>query len=219
MKCSMCETITYNRNGVCCDCKEEQRKAYDILYARNNERLSSIPLFTPSNYIVDFDFNRLEAQFKSYADDYGGFEYNPDFQRGHVWTQQQQIKYIESFISNILSDQQRTITLNCPDFDDRGKPVETDLKGMCIIDGLQRVTASIAFLNNEFKVFGKYSYDDLLDSKYSLKRRNFKIQIYSYRTKAELLNHYLLFNSGGVVHSESELDRVRKMLQDLSENN
>ena len=173
-----------------------------------------IPYYQECDYVINIHLKNIDRTFNEYAEGYGGFEYNPDFQRGHVWTREQQIAYMESFTSNILSDPQKTITLNCPAFtncrDD--KPIE--LTGFVVVDGLQRLTAIQAFLNGEFKVFGKYSFDDLDGSRYSLKSRTIIVQVFSWKTKREILEYYLLFNTGGTVHSEQELKRVRGLLNE-----
>lgn len=216
--CNVCNsTLFTTRRGTCSNCDEIESKRISKIYDENTLRLSNdIPFLQESNYIVDYDFSDLEKLFKRYAEDYDGFEENPDFQRGHVWTKEQQIKYVEAFVSNVLSEQQRTITLSCPDFRGGVKAPDSDLQGFVIIDGLQRYTASVDFCKGKFKIFGKYSYEDLLLSKFSLKRKTFKVQVYSYQYKKDLLKHYLLFNAGGVVHSNEEIDRVKKMLDELN---
>ena len=214
--CKVCNnTLFKTRRGTCSSCDEIEANRISKLYDENTLRLSKdIPYLQESNYIVDCDFYDLEGLFKRYAEDYGSFEENPDFQRGHVWSKDQQVKYVEAFVSNVVSEQQRTITLNCPDFGGgRGVP-DSDLEGFVIVDGLQRYTASKDFYSGKFKIFGKYSYDDLLLSRFSLKRKTFKLQVYSYQYKRDVLNHYLMFNSGGVVHTEEEIGRVKKLLSD-----
>lgn len=216
--CNVCNsTLFKTRRGTCSNCDEIESKRISNIYDENTLRLcKDIPYLDESNYIVDYDFSKIEALFERYAKDYDGFEENPDFQRGHVWSREQQIKYVEAFVSNILSEQQRTITLNCPDFKGGVKAVDSDLQGFVIIDGLQRYTASVDFCKGKFKIFGKYSYEDLLLSRFSLKRKTFKVQVYSYQYKKDLLKHYLLFNAGGVVHSNEEINRVKKMLDELT---
>lgn len=217
MKTCNCGEVFYSRSRSICDTCEDLRVIEtNRIYAENNERLSKIiPYHEGSNYIVDYGLGSLERVFNKYADDYGSFEYNPDFQRGHVWSLDQQIAYIESLAMNILSAQQKTITLNCPEFSRNFKDKDSDLDGFVIIDGLQRAAACIDFYNGKFKIFGSLYYDDLLMSKYSLKRVTMKIQVYSYQYKSEVLEHYLLFNRGGVVHSDSEIRRVEVMLEGL----
>ena len=91
------------------------------------------------------------------------------------------------------------------------------LYGFVIVDGLQRVTAIQAFLKGEFKVFGKFTYEDLDNSRFSLRRKTIKVQVFAWRMKKDILKYYLLFNNGGTVHSKEEIQRVRAMLEDCKE--
>lgn len=45
-------------------------------------------------YKVDVGWNYLEKMIKEDEEDIG-LDLNPDFQRAHVWTEQQQIAYVE----------------------------------------------------------------------------------------------------------------------------
>lgn len=104
-----------------------------------------------------------------------GFEYNPDFQRGYVWTVYQQISFIEGMLRGTVGNSQMIITLNCPFHANELDPNQ-DISGYCIIDGLQRVTAILDFIDGKFKVFKKYSAKDLDGSKFSLRRKTIKVE-------------------------------------------
>ena len=61
-------------------------------------KFSDIEQFTKSgDYEVNIRLNHLEKTLKEYDEDYG-LELNPDFQRGHVWSEEQQRAYVEFFI-------------------------------------------------------------------------------------------------------------------------
>lgn len=47
-------------------------------------------LINPTSIGFVFYVNYVENEIKEY-----GLEMNPDFQRGHIWTEEQQSKYIE----------------------------------------------------------------------------------------------------------------------------
>lgn len=219
MICTHCKKEYTNQRSRFCSsqCSEE----YDVLlqhrYQKNTDRLTKLidPIpFQASNYVTDVDLGRLERTFTMYHYDYG-FEYCPDFQRGHVWTRQQQIAYMEAFVRNTLGDSQRTITLNCPVFGRNLKdPVGMSDK-MVIVDGLQRATAIIAYMKDEFTIFNGLKASDFDVSAFSLKRKTVKVQILNYHKKTDLLKYYILINSGGVVHSEAEINRVKEMVADL----
>lgn len=131
---------------------------------------------------------------------------NPDFQRGHVWTEQQQIAYIEYLIKG--GESATTIYFNHPGWQDTWEG-----EFVCV-DGLQRITAIQRFLNNEIKVFGHYL-NGYEDSKILLRRLTIKVNINNLQTKKEVLQWYLDMNTGGTVHKKEEIDKVRKMINEL----
>lgn len=79
-----------------------------------------------------------------------------------------------------------------------------------IVDGLQRLTAIRAFINDEIKVFGS-RYSEFEDS---IRQTNtMRLNVNDLRTRAEVLQWYLDFNSGGTVHSDEELAFVAGLLE------
>lgn len=60
-------------------------------------RFGDIPQFTrDSNYKVNMDIRRIPDWIKE--NEGYGLQLNPRFQRGHVWTEQQQIAWLEFFL-------------------------------------------------------------------------------------------------------------------------
>ena len=97
----------------------------------------------------------------------GGLQLNPEFQRGHVWTEKQQIAYIEYFLRGGKSG--TIIYLNKPDWNT--SIAVGEYNEFTCVDGLQRITAFGKFVNNEIKVFDSYfrEYTDKLRMKYTIK--------------------------------------------------
>lgn len=199
------------------NCDDIYEAKITVLHSANNKKFAPIVDALPhSNYAVDFQMHRLKAQFENYASDYGSFEYNPDFQRGHVWSLNKQIDFIEAIVRNVIPKSLMTITLNCPEFDDSYKG-DGDISGFCIIDGLQRVTAIQDFVDGKFKIFDdRFGYNDFDLSVYSFKRHTVRLQVYTFKNKADLLKYYIAINSGGVVHSNDEINRVKEMLKEYN---
>jgi len=132
-----------------------------------------------------------------------GLELNPDFQRGHVWTREQQIKFVEYILRG--GESGRDLYFN-------HKGWFRDWKGPYVcVDGLQRITAIMAFLNNEIPAFGGYleAYEDALPI-----RIMFHWHVNDLQDEKEVLNWYLEMNEGGTPHSKEELERVREMIND-----
>lgn len=62
-------------------------------------------------------------------------------------------------------------------------------------------------------MFGYYL-KDFENYKVLLRRESIKININNLKTREEVLQWYIDFNSGGTVHSKSEIDRVKKLLEE-----
>jgi len=179
-------------------------------------KINDIPKFTPDGeYEVSISLNYLESALKDYFEDYG-LELNPDFQRGCVWSEEQQIAYMEFFLRG--GKTARTIYFNCPYFIDG--TCEDYINGkyempMVCVDGLQRLTTIRKFLANELRVFGylRNEFEDILPT---LRRETIRFNVNNLKTKKEVLQWYLDYNTGGTVHSQEEITKVRKMLEEYN---
>lgn len=192
--------------------KEFQRKSDEL-----GKLINAVPF---SNYGVDVQFRDIEWMIERYANSYDGFDENPDFQRGHVWTLDQQIKYIEAIVRGTVGASGRLITLSCPDFQ-RDQEKDSDLKGFVVVDGLQRLTAIRKFCKGEFRIFndiidGGADLDYFNGTRYNLNSMSgVRFQVFSFQYKKEILDYYLAFNDGGTVHTQEEIDRVSAMRKAL----
>ena len=167
-------------------------------------RFQDIPQYTrEGNYQVNISWDYLDdwiahnRDARSYV-----FDMDPDFQRGHVWTEEQQIRYVEFVLKGGKSS--RVIYWNCGGW-------MNSFKGpMVLVDGKQRLSAVLRFLGNELRVFGH------LRNEYTDKMRmthvDFLMNVNDLSTRTEVLQWYLDLNTGGVVHTSDEIDRVRKLL-------
>lgn len=178
-------------------------------------RFTDIPRFTSDGkYSIDVPLSYLERTLADYREVYN-LELNPDFQRGNVWTVVQQVRWLEFFFKG--GNSANIIRFNCPEFQGMGQYREL-LVGeireshMVCVDGLQRLTAMLAFLNNKVKIFGIYfkDFEDKPGLNYSL-----RFNINGLQTRREVLQWYLDINSGGTVHTQKELERVRKLIAEL----
>lgn len=185
----------------------EQKAAYDA----RNERLSAIIGELPrSIYGTDVPLPSIETFLSRLEQDYGLNLY-PDFQRGHVWTQEQSVAYIEAMLQKKVIP---LVKFNVPQWENDKYTGDLPREAQ-VVDGLQRLTAVRAFVMGEFRVFdGRIGRDDLKESRYDLNRVAFKlrIEVFDFQTKAELLSYYLGLNAGGTPHATAEIERVRKML-------
>ena len=170
-------------------------------------KFNDIPQFTPTpTYQVDVGMSYLKEAIKDYKKNYN-LQMNPDFQRGHVWTEQQKINFMEFMFQGGTSA--KNIYFNHSSW----MKVDFNTKDtMVLVDGLQRLTAALDFLDNKIKVFGYYyeEYEDTI----RLTHNDFRFHINDLKTKEQVLKWYLEMNTGGVIHTEKELNRVRKMLEE-----
>lgn len=165
-------------------------------------RFADLPRFPRADYHVDVEWRDLCSYIERSVKQYG-LELEPDFQRGHVWTAEQQIAFVEYGLMG--GESSMTITANHPHWQ-TGKDGPYQL-----VDGLQRVTAVMRFYNNEIPAFGAYlnEYTD----RARMIQGSFKWHILTLASRADVLHQYLLMNAGGVVHSPEEIVRVRKLLE------
>jgi uncharacterized protein with ParB-like and HNH nuclease domain len=168
-------------------------------------KFSDIPQFTSEgNYNVNMPFPYLIKWIDENIKELG-LDLNPDFQRGSVWTEGQQIAYIEYLIKGGQSA--RIIYFNQPGW-------MSDFTGEFVcVDGLQRLTAIQKFMNNEIKVFNHYL-DEYEDKNILLRKLDVIINVNNLQTRKEVLQWYLDFNTGGTVHSKKEINRVKKLLEE-----
>jgi hypothetical protein len=194
--------------------KQEQaeEKANRVRFFENNGRLRDIikPLRS-CTYTCDIGWRRMDGFLARWEEDYGGMRLNPDFQRGHVWTEAQQLHYIENALRGVVPQAAFIMQLNCPNFETYNFKGDLE-QGFECIDGLQRLTAVQKFLGGDIKPFG-LSLDDFTHSSYCMKSctYRFHIEVFTFTNRSDLLQHYIDINTGGTPHSAEEIERVREL--------
>lgn len=166
-------------------------------------KFSDIPQFTKEgSYQVNMPLTYYVKWVKENIAECG-LQLNPDFQRGHVWTEKQQIAYIEFLLQGGRSG--KAIYFNCPNWNLGCR--EGDF--VCV-DGLQRTTAIMRFIDNEIPAFGTY-YKDFED-KFPFEV-DVLVNINDLKTKKEVLKWYVEMNEGGTPHTEEEINKVKEMIK------
>jgi len=170
-------------------------------------RFSQIPQMSRPAYVVDHMLSGLTKTIADYQNDTASpLNLEPDFQRFHVWTPEQQTSYVEFLLRGGQSS--RDLYFNCPGWHS-GHPSTFEL-----VDGKQRLEACLGFLNGTVSVFSGLYRGDFTDKPFHVTLR---FHINSLQTREEVLRWYLDINSGGVVHSEEELEKVRTLLSEEQE--
>jgi len=167
----------------------------DQIHWRSLPKLTSIGSYEvcqPLNYMIE----TIDRFIEKY-----NLNLNPDFQRGHVWDDEQRIKYIEYLIKGGQSH--NVLYFNHPGW-------MNNFKGeFVIVDGLQRLTSILEFLKNKFQVFSKYFSKDIdLSNHYII-----KFNINNLQTRREILQWYLEINENGTPHTIDELTKVKKLIE------
>ncbi|MBO5389189.1 MAG: DUF262 domain-containing protein [Lachnospiraceae bacterium] len=163
-------------------------------------KFSELPQLTrTSSNIIDCELDLFVQRITEEIEE--GLVLNPDFQRGHIWTEEQQVAFIEYFL---MGGDIGIIWFNAPDW----PSVYHDGNYVCV-DGLQRITAFQKFYNNEIRAFGYY-YKDFEEKR---PRHWIKYSVNNLKTRQEVLQWYLEINSGGTPHSKEEIDRVKELLR------
>ncbi len=165
-------------------------------------RFKDIPQFiTEGSYEVNVEIDDIDRSIERYVSEYN-LDIDPDFQRGHVWDEEKQVRFIEFMLGGGRSS--RVIYFNHPGW-------MNSFKGdFVLVDGKQRLNAAMRFAKNEIPAFGYYrkEYTD----KPQFMHSSFRFNINSLKTRKEVLQWYLDLNTGGVVHTKEEIERVRQLL-------
>lgn len=168
-------------------------------------KFNDIPQISHANYRVNIPWSLLERALQGYFEDYQ-LNIEPDFQRNHVWTLIQQTRYIEWVLRGGKSG--RELLFNCP-----GWGTSYQINKMVLVDGLQRLTAVRKFLNNDIPIFGDNYFKDFED-RICIGGPDFVFYVNNLPTRKQVLQWYLDINSGGTPHTEEEIEKVRKLLEE-----
>lgn len=168
-------------------------------------KFKDIPQFMRcGHWECDYSINRFVAEIER-MEKKEGLILNPDFQRGHVWSEDQQIKYVEFILQGGKTG--KVVYLNHPNWISGRYTNENDF--VCV-DGLQRITALKRFIHNEIKIFWHY-YNEFKGNLRIM--HNMKINVNDLQTRKEVLQWYIEMNEGGTPHTQSEIDKVKELLR------
>ncbi len=159
-----------------------------------------IELYPHARWEVDVELRDLADHVDRWTHKYG-LTLEPDFQRAHVWTEAQQIAFVEHILRG--GEVGKTIIINAPGWNAGTSKVAE------VVDGKQRLTALIRFINNEIKVFG-HLYQEFTGRPrcfISIKWRVVELD------REGVLKLYLSLNGGGTPHTAEELAKVRSLLR------
>ena len=134
-------------------------------------------------------------------------DFDPNFQREHVWTSDQQVAWLVQFFRG--GQNGRRLFFNMAGW-------LGDYTGTLeLVDGKQRIEAIRAFVADEITIWGHcYSEFCCTPSEGRLFKllNSIRINVNNLKTRREVLQWYLEMNGGGTPHTDAELQKVHNLL-------
>lgn len=170
--------------------------------------IKDIPKLTNiSNNKESIALSRLPGRLADWDKDYG-IDLDPEFQRGHVWKMEHKSKYIEFLLRGGVSP---IIMFNSPAYNNF---VKSDLPDtIVLVDGKQRITAILEFLDNKVPIFGGHYCKDIEGIIPLLRTKYITVCVNDLTEMPAILQWYLEMNEGNIAHSDDEIERVRNLLK------
>ena len=169
-------------------------------------RHKTIPQLIPTgNYQTDVHLSYLQKTIKNFIDE-ENLDLDPDFQRGHVWNNEQRVRFVEFILQDGKTN---PIYFNNEGWDSfkQGEFV--------IVDGKQRLTALLMFLNNELPVFKNLDSENIgyYADDFDRIPNTITLVINDLKTRKQVLEWYLQMNRGNIAHTEPELQKVETLIR------
>lgn len=160
--------------------------------------------FIKNNDIKIYYSNRCLNEILNYAY-HLGLDLEADYQREKIWTLSDKVDLIDSIFNNY--------DIGKFTFIEKG-----DSKPLEVLDGKQRILAILDFYEDKFEYNG-YKFSDLCskDQKY-FKKYNISWGETENLSKEQILKYFIKLNTTGRVMSKKHIDKVKKMLEDCSNN-
>lgn len=165
-----------------------------------------IPKFFPVHYQINVSLDHLPFQIERYIQTYN-LEVSPDFQRHYVWNEEQRIRYMEYLFRGGISG--KDFYFNCPYW-----PSGTKAQ-MVLVDGQQRLRTIFMFLDNEVPIFNGHYFKDFEDGEILLRGTDVIFRINNLTNKKDVLQWYIDLNAGGTVHTNEDIEKVYKLMEEL----
>ena len=169
-------------------------------------RMKDIPQVIPTgNYNVSMPLNYLLDKIESFIKE-DGLNLDPDFQRCHVWSMEQRIKFVEFILQGGKAN---------PIYFNHSGWMSSWRGEFVIVDGKQRLTSLLMFLRNEFPVFEELDEDGIgfYAKEFDTLRTDIVYVINDLKDRKQVLKWYLNLNEGNIQHSKEEIEKVKELLK------
>lgn len=132
-----------------------------------------------------------------------GVDFDPDYQRGNVWTREDKVKLIDSIFKDV--DIGKFVLIQ--------RPIEDDQFGYEMLDGKQRFFALMEFFENRFSYRGKFYRDLHCRDRYHFKEyRISRAEVHKVSPK-DKYRLFLRLNQGGKEIERSHMERVKELYE------
>lgn len=162
------------------------------------------------NQDVRLYFNNCPIESLIHKHYHFGVDFNPDYQRGYVWTQEDKELLLDSVFKNIDIGKFVFIRLSDAEWMERNFGYE-------ILDGKQRLSTLIEFYENKLTYKGKYFNDLSGMDRAVFKNHMVSVAEVNETDKKTVLKYFLMLNRTGKAMNEAHLKAVEDMLEDLEE--
>lgn len=157
---------------------------------------------------IRFQFSQRDIMAILYMSfDKYGIDFNADYQRGNVWTEQQKVDLIESIFKNI--DIGKFVFIRRPWGDNPHKPLTPLLWE--VLDGKQRSTALIDYYLDRFKYKGKHFSELHPFDRNHIRHYSISFAETDPLTQEQKYRYFLKLNTSGTPVDKKHLEKVEEM--------
>lgn len=166
-------------------------------------------LIADGNYQINVSLDYIKDKIEKDIEEYG-LNLDPDFQRAHVWNMEQRVSYMEFLLKGGKSN---------PIYFNHEGWMHSFKGEYVIVDGKQRLTSILMFLNNEYPVFKDKDDEGIgfYAREFDMIPNNVVFIINDLPNRKLVLQWYLQMNKGNVAHTKEELDKVERMIEELKQ--
>lgn len=158
---------------------------------------------------VSLDLDYIKPLLERFSTTYG-LDLDPHFQRGHVWSEANKVKFVEYVLRG---GQVAPLRFNSPAFGGQSRSKNCDLpETVVLVDGKQRLNALMEFIDDKLAIFGGNYLSDFDNPSLLLRRAEVTYRVHTLQTEKEVCMWYLEMNEGHIAHTTEELDRVREFI-------
>ena len=166
-------------------------------------------LIADGNYQINVSLDYIKDKIEKDIEEYG-LNLDPDFQRAHVWNIGQRVSYMEFLLKGGNSN---------PIYFNHEGWMRSFNGEYVIVDGKQRLTSILMFLNNEYPVFKEMDKEGIgfYAKEFDMIPNNVVFIVNDLPNRELVLKWYLQMNKGNVAHTKEELDKVERMIEELKQ--